>query len=52
MDKKDIIYVVGALGIILIIALVIKPAMTGQPVNTGIGLPTTQPTVKIGRAHV
>lgn len=45
MDKKDIMYMVGALGIILIIALVIKPVMTGQPVNTGIALPNTQPTV-------
>ncbi len=45
MDKKDIIYMVGALGIILIIALVIKPVMTGQPVNTGIALSTPQPTV-------
>lgn len=44
MDKKDIIYMVGALGIILIIALVIKPAMTVQPVNTGIASTTPQPT--------
>jgi hypothetical protein len=37
MDKKDILYVVAALGIILVIAVVIKPAVTGQPVNLGIG---------------
>ena len=46
MDKKDIMYMVGALAIILVIALVIKPVMTGQPVNTGIALPTPQPIVK------
>ena len=45
MDKKDIMYMVGALCIILIIALVIKPVMTGQPVNTGIVTTTPQPTV-------
>jgi len=45
MDKKDIMYMVGALVIILIIALVIKPVMTGQPVNTGITLPTSEPPV-------
>ncbi|MHB8163858.1 MAG: hypothetical protein ACYDDV_05835 [Methanoregula sp.] len=45
MDKKDILYMAGALCIILIIALVIKPIMTGQPVNTGIAAPTPQPTV-------
>jgi len=32
-------YVAIALGIILVIALVIKPLMTGQPVNTGIPVP-------------
>lgn len=46
MDKKDIMYMVGALCIILIIALVIKPAITGQPVNTGIPVARTpQPTI-------
>ncbi|PKL70534.1 MAG: hypothetical protein CVV30_04055 [Methanomicrobiales archaeon HGW-Methanomicrobiales-1] len=44
MDKKDIMYMAGALCIILIIALVIKPIMTGQPVNTGIVTATPQPT--------
>ncbi len=43
MDKKDIMYIVGGLCIILIIALVIKPAMTGQPINTGIPVATTTP---------
>ena len=46
MDKKDIMYMVGALCIILIIALVIEPVMTGQPVNTGIVFATPEPTVK------
>ena len=44
MDKKDIMYMAGALCIILVIALVIKPLMTGQPVNTGIALTTPKPT--------
>ena len=44
MDKKDIMYMAGALCIILVIALVIKPLMTGKPVNTGIALTTPQPT--------
>ena len=34
-------YIVGGLCIILIIALVIKPVMTGQPINTGIPVATT-----------
>jgi hypothetical protein len=41
MDKKDIVYLVAALALVLIIALVIKPIATGQPVNTGISAPTT-----------
>jgi len=41
MDKKDVMYGVAALVIILIIALVIKPVATGHPVNTGIPVPTT-----------
>jgi len=32
MDKKDIMYGVTAVVIILVMALVVKPAMTGQPV--------------------
>jgi hypothetical protein len=40
MDKKDIMYGVLALVIILIIALVIKPLATGHPVN--IGLPSSE----------
>ncbi|MFA4876923.1 MAG: hypothetical protein WC586_05885 [Methanoregula sp.] len=39
MDKKDIMFSVLALVILLIIAIVIKPIATGQPVN--IGLPTS-----------
>ena len=45
MDKKDIMYMAGALCIILIIALVIKPIMTGQPANTGLVTPTPEPTI-------
>ena len=44
MDKKDIVFVVAALGIILIIALVIKPIATGQPVNTGLSFLVPNPT--------
>jgi hypothetical protein len=48
MDKKDAIYGISALVFILVIALVIKPAMTGHPVNTGIPNPvTSQPTLLI-----
>ncbi len=36
MDKKDIIYIVIAFCFILIIALVIKPTITGKSVNTGL----------------
>jgi hypothetical protein len=43
MDKKDLMYIAGGLCIILIIALVIKPVMTGQPINTGIPVVTTPP---------
>lgn len=41
MDKKDILYGTAAVAIILIMALVVKPVMTGQPVKTGIPIPTT-----------
>lgn len=43
MDKKDILYGAAAVAIILIMALFVKPVMTGQPVNTGIPVPTTTP---------
>jgi hypothetical protein len=45
MDKKDIAYVISALAIILVIAVVIKPLATGQPINTGISL--AQPPTSI-----
>lgn len=41
MDKKDLMYIIAALVLVLVIALVIKPIVTGQPLNTGIPLPTT-----------
>ena len=41
MEKKDLMYLVAALVLVLIIALVIKPLATGQPVKTGISGPTT-----------
>ncbi len=52
MDKKDIAYLVGALVIILVIAVVIKPLATGQPVNTGIPFPTTTTEVSLKPVHV
>ncbi len=52
MDKKDIAYLVGALVIILVIAVVIKPLATGQPVNTGITFPTTTQNVSLKPVHV
>jgi len=42
MDKKDVMYGVAAVVIILVMALVVKPMITGQPVNTGIPVPTTK----------
>jgi hypothetical protein len=45
MDKKDITYIIAAFCIILIIAFVIKPLATGQPVNTGIPVATTTGSV-------
>jgi hypothetical protein len=48
MDKKDAMYGAAALIIILVIALVIKPMMTGHPVNVGIPVPgTTTPVTTI-----
>ncbi len=41
MDKKSVMYAAGALVIILVLALVVKPLVTGQPLNTGIPLATT-----------
>lgn len=43
MDKKDLMYMGAALLLVLVIALVIKPMMTGQPLATGIATPT--PTI-------
>jgi hypothetical protein len=45
MDKKDITYIIAAFAIILVIAFVIKPLATGQPVNTGISFATPTPSV-------
>ncbi len=44
MDKKDVMYGVAAVAIILFMALVAKPVMTGQPVNTGLPTPLPTPT--------
>jgi hypothetical protein len=52
MDKKAIMYALAAFGIILIIAIVIKPLATGQPVNTGISLPTITQAATLKPVHV
>jgi hypothetical protein len=45
MDKKAVMYAVVAMIIILIVALVIKPIVTGQPLNIGFqGATTPYPT--------
>jgi hypothetical protein len=45
MDKTAIMYALGAMIIILVVALVVKPVATGQPLNIGIpGAATTYPT--------
>jgi hypothetical protein len=41
MDKKAVMYAIVGLVLILVIALVIKPLITGQPLNTGFSSPTT-----------
>lgn len=43
MDKKAVMYAIGALVLVLIVALVIKPVVTGQPLNTGLSDATTPP---------
>ena len=48
MDKKSLMYAVGAIIIILIVALVIKPIATGQPLNIGLpGATTPHPTYPV-----
>jgi hypothetical protein len=47
MDKKDITYIVAAFCFILVIAFVIKPMATGQPVNTGFSFVTPVPSINV-----
>ncbi|MFY9749704.1 MAG: hypothetical protein WAK75_06365 [Methanoregula sp.] len=47
MDKKDITYIIAAFCIILVIAFVIKPMATGQPVNIGLSFATPVPSVTL-----
>jgi len=49
VDKKDVMYLVAALALVLVIALVIKPVVTGQPLDMGIPLATT--TLEITTMH-
>jgi hypothetical protein len=43
MDKQDMMYLAAGLILVLVIALVIKPMVTGHPVDTGISVATTTP---------
>jgi hypothetical protein len=36
MDKKAVMYTIGALALILVVAVVVKPIVTGQPLNLGL----------------
>lgn len=47
MDKKDITWILAAFCIILVVAFVIKPIATGQPVNTGLSFATPAPSVTV-----
>jgi hypothetical protein len=48
MDTKAVMYAIGALVLILIVALVIKPLMTGQPLNIGLPVAATPlPTIPV-----
>jgi len=47
MDKKDITYIIAAFCIILVIAFVIKPIATGEPVNTGLTFATPVTSVNV-----
>jgi hypothetical protein len=49
MEKQDIRYVILALSIVIILALVVKPMITGQPANIGLPTVTTAvPTSTVG----
>ena len=41
MEKQDMMYLAAGLILVLVIALVIKPMVTGHPVETGIAVATT-----------
>lgn len=42
MERRDILVIAGALFVVLILAVIVKPMLTGQPVN--LGLPQATPT--------
>lgn len=44
MEKQDLLYGVAALALIIIIAVIVKPIMTGQPLDIGLPQPTPTPT--------
>ncbi|MDN7023377.1 hypothetical protein FGU65_00425 [Methanoculleus sp. FWC-SCC1] len=46
MEKQDLVYVFLAIGIIAVMALVVKPIATGEPLNL-FGTPEPEPTVAV-----
>ncbi len=47
MEKQDLMYGALALGIIVVIALVVKPLATGQAIDIGLPTPTPVPTTPL-----
>ncbi|MBP1927957.1 hypothetical protein J2741_000504 [Methanolinea mesophila] len=44
MEKRDLAIVIAALAIVIVLALVVKPALTGKPPDLSIPIPGTEPT--------
>jgi len=44
MEKRDLVIVIAALAIVIVMALVIKPAITGEPPDLSIPIPGVEPT--------
>jgi hypothetical protein len=44
MEKRDLVIVIAALAIVIIMALVVKPAITGEPPDLSIPIPGVEPT--------
>jgi hypothetical protein len=53
MERRDIMVIVGALLVVLILAVVVKPMLTGQPVDLGIPqVPVTPAQIDSGVAPI